>query len=172
TPGDPHKAAAFAEMSHHLIESGQLERVVALEFQSALVEPRLKLVELASHALGEAGHGDAHPLARQAIDHLDLSRVDVAGADVQPDRNAFQLPVGVLVAGALVTPVDTMPDAVGLELLGPAFDVSLDLRPAGLITKDGDDDHLDGRDLRWNDKSRVIAMGHHERSDQARAHAP
>ena len=149
----PHETAALAEVRHHLFQRLELERVVALELLRSLEQLFLKTVQLVAQARRDPGHRHAHFLPRQPVDHLDLARVCVAPSDVQAQRDAFQLPVRVLVAGSLVAPVDAVADPRCLELARPAVDETFDLGAAGVIAKDRYHNNLHWRHLGWDEKT-------------------
>src|SRR5881409_207947 len=96
--------------------------------------------------------------------------VGVASADVEADRHALQLPVRVLVARALVAPVDAISDARGFELGRPRLDEALDLDAAVVVPKNRHHDHLGGRHFGRHDQARIVTVRHHQRADQAGAH--
>ena len=80
--------------------------------------------------------------------------------------------MGVLVTRALVAPVDTVPDAGGLQPWRPAVDEAFDLRPRVRVPEDRHHDHLDRSDLRRDDQTGIVAMRHDKGTHQASADAP
>ena len=118
----------------------------------------IQLVEREEQLLAVvAPHGDA------------LVVLDVLRADLDAQRHALHLPVGKLPAGGVVGKVtlDAQP-----QLGEPVHKLLRLFEHAGLMLRDGEDDDLNGGDLRRQDKAVVVAVRHDDRADHARCGAP
>ena len=159
-----------------LVEARGRGRSRLPERERALVEVGLDLdrASVAPAAAGSSASGVERLLAGVAPDEHRLRLLDVARADLEPERHAPQLPLVELPAGRLVGPVDLDADA-GAERASSAptrprrDTASLVLR---LRARDRDDHHLDRRDPRRQDQAGVVAVDHDERADHAGRDAP
>ncbi len=92
---------------------------------------------------------------------------EVSAADDDPQRDAAELPVGVLLAGAVtLTPVDPEPHPPRDLLLEPGAGGADRLGGLGVVAAlDRHHDHLDRGDPRGQDQAAVVAVGHDHPAD-------
>ena len=97
----------------------------------------------------------------------------VAGAQLDADRHALALPLGVLPAGAhVVAVVDLHEPDGGLEHLLEFLGLGQHQVAALVVAPDGHDHGLALGHLGRDHQAGVVAVAHDQRADQPRAHAP
>src|SRR5919108_3599729 len=167
-PGRPNEAVAPLEVIDQLGERRDLEGVVLAKPLRPVVELPLEVGELATDLLRQVAFVERLFVARNPVDHDHLVRFDLARPDLEPERDAPQLPVVVLVARAdVVAPVDREADAVAAELDRRVVEVGLQSAAALLVAKDRHDRDLDRGDLRRQDQPGIVAVGHDQAAYRA-----
>src|SRR5215469_13406762 len=171
-PGSPDDAIPLFEVRDQLGQGAHLDRVLLTEVQCPLVEVALEPFQLDRQLLGQRSRRHRPPLTRQAVDERDLLRLHVPRAHVQPERHALQLPEVELLTWSIQAPVDSQPDAPGLDGTLPCLNECLDDLPALSVPEDRHHRHLDRRDARRQDEPGVVAMSHYQPAYQARRDPP
>ena len=110
---------------------------------------------------------------RVATSHFDGTVLDVTCADGQTDRHATHLVFGELEARShVVGGVHFDADAEGLELVCNGVNLLEDGIQLLLLFEDRHDSHLDRSQMRRQDESVVVGVGHDECAHQSRRDAP
>ena len=158
-----------------LVVAGDGGGVIGTEREGALVERGLDLGEQGDDALGQAVLGD-EALAVAAGDVAacqgDRALFDVFGADFDAHGHALDFPFVELKARSEVFALVDFEADRALPAGGDALDGVHHEGFLGVVFVNGDDDDLDGGQARWHNQTVVVAVGHDECADEARADAP
>ena len=134
-----------------------------------LVQTVLNIIEQAGQTIGKLIELDGDLFAVVAADCHAYAVFNVTRANLNAERNAFHLILRALPAKAVVAGVDLRAEAGsldGLIKLGRLFNDAL------LVLRDRDDDDLNRRNARGQDKTAVIAVGHNDAADDTGGETP
>src|SRR5207302_5107563 len=167
----PRETVSILEEVAELLLRLRVRRVLGMELAGALEKRRVIRVQLIDQPVRQARRGYLSLLAAEPVDDDHLACLHVARAGLHAKRHAAYLPVRVLVTGAGVAPVDAVTHP-SLQRCSDGRQEPADRLPARLVAEDRNDSGLHRCDARWHDEPAVVAVRHHQASDQPPGDAP
>jgi hypothetical protein len=148
-------------------------RVRVAEGERIAEERGLDVGEAIGHAADDVSQRDFLPVTAEARGDDDAPSLNIARADLDPHRDALELPFGELVARPmLIAIVEADAHAGRREIGAKAFGDAEDGLPLFVGSVDRDDGDLDRSDGGRQAKSGVVAVGHDRGAHHPRAEAP
>ena len=135
----------------------------------ALVHALLHQLQLLRHGCFQLLQLD-HGLFAVVAAHQDtLIVLQISGTALHPQRHALHLILGTLPAHGVVGVIQLHPET---GVYQPLLELGSCFQNAGLMLGNGQDNHLDGGDLRGQNQAVVVAVGHDHRTDHPGRAAP
>ena len=165
--------AVLLDLDLEVVPGVDLAGHAGAEVGGFLEEVLLYLLHEVVDVVGDAFDGHSDLLERVAAADLAGSVLQVTGADGQAHGDAFELVLVELPAGLVLGSVVILHhQAFGFEGADDGGDMLVELALLFVALADGDDGHVDGGQVRREDESVVVGVGHDEGAHEAGADAP
>ena len=165
--------SALLDFGAEVVPSVDGAGVGLAEVGGAFQQVVLDVVHELEDVVGDTLDGHSNLLQGVAAADLASAVLQVAGADGETHGHALELVFGELPAGFVLGAVVVFDrEAFGLERVDKGSDVGVEFGHLVVGLADGDDGHLDGRQLGRQDEAVVVAVGHDEGTHQSCGDAP
>ena len=163
------KADMLLENLLHLVQASRGIGVLLAVLERLLIQRLLNVLQQRRDGRNQIFELDHSLFAGIAANQHALTLLDVTRTDLQAQRHTLHLVFRKLPAGAVVGQIDLCADARRLDRIKQLLRL---FGHARLVACHRDDNQLDGRNARRQDKALVVAVGHDDRADQTGGNAP